>query len=292
MLKISYSAAQRYLLSPMSYFLHYYMRLRPIDEGSALAFGAAMDEGLNHLLQSKKDGKAIDNQAVISAKAAFDKEFSKYNPKQIKYTKADADETSLSDNFIQPDDGLSIAYHCLKHKAYILIEEYASQVMPKIKEVYLIQHNIALKNDLGDEFTGKIDFIAKWENDKIYIIDNKTSTVKYADDAVSNSEQLATYYEAMRDEYDLDGALYIVIPKKIRKRKLPRIDIKFIFGEIDEKIIDKTFKDYEYVLKGVKNAQFKCTPSKCCSQPWGCTYENYCRSGGTDTTGLKIINKT
>jgi hypothetical protein len=289
-MQLSFSAAQRYLLSPMSWYLHYLLRLRPVDTGSALIFGSALDCGFNSLLEDKKAGLTLDLQ---KAKVEFDKEFGAINPNEIKYSKADYDVTSLPKYHPLLDIDAPPEWYCLKYKGHILIEEYAAQVLPRIQEVYEVQKEISLTNELGDTFTGIIDLIAKID-DKIWICDNKSSSIKYAQDSVATSEQLASYYEAMKDEYALAGACYIVIPKKLRKVKEPRVQIEFIFGSISENLIAKTFQDYERVLDGVKTAQFPCTRESrdgCCGKPWPCPYKSYCSSGGTDMTGLKIEEK-
>lgn len=291
-IQLSFSAAQRYILSPMSYFLHYHLRLRPIETGSALIFGSALDAGLNSLLEAKRDGKDIDvDKAIIE----FTRVFKTVDPNSIKYSKADGDATSLPSDFLFENENpiYPLPWHCLMFKGHILIQEYATQVLPRIEKVLEVQKTISLKNELGDEFTGIIDFVAQIDG-KIYICDNKSSSIKYAEDSVGESGQLATYYEAMKDEYDLAGACFVVIPKGLRKKKLPIVDISMIFGSIKEELIDKTFTDYERVLEGVKTGQFNCTRNErggCCSTPWGCSYKNWCDSGATDLTGLKYEEK-
>lgn len=278
-LSLSFSAAQKYLTSPMSWYLHYMLRLRPVETGSALIFGSALDCGFNSLLEDKKAGRT---PSVIRAQIKFDTEFFSVNGDDIKYSKADQDKTGLPEHVVTPND-------CLRYKGHILIEEYAEQVLPRIQEVYEIQKEISLTNEFGDTFTGIIDLIARID-DKILIVDNKSSSIKYAQDSVEKSEQLASYYEAMRNDYKLDGACYIVVPKKLRAVKLPRVQIEFIFGSISENLVAKTFDDYERVLTGIKTGQFACTRSErdgCCSKPWPCDFKRYCSSNGQDLTGLQ-----
>lgn len=298
-MQLSFSSCQRYLLSPRSWFLHYLLRLRPIQQGSALVFGSALDAGFNSLLQDKKDGVEV---SLVKAKSEFDKVFGATNPKEIKYSKSDYDTVSLPNDFVPGieilkkfniDKDIPMEWYCLKYKGYILIEEYAAQVLPRIQEIYEIQKEINLTNEVGDTFTGIIDLIARID-DKVLICDNKSSSIKYAQDSVANSEQLASYYEAMKDDYPLNGACYIVVPKKLRKVKEPRVQIDFIFGSISENLIAKTFQDYENVLKGIKTGKFECTRDQrdgCCSAPWGCVYKAYCTSDGTDLTGLRVEEK-
>lgn len=291
-LQLSFSACQRYILSPMSYYLHYLLRIRPIETGSALVFGSALDSAINVLLEARRDGR---EPSLDLARAMFDQVFAAIDPHTIKYSKADYDSSMASDND-EPhpfDKSPPPAWHCLQKKGHILIEEYFNQALPKLEKVLAVQKTISLKNEIGDEFTGVIDFIAQIDG-KIWIVDNKSSSIKYAKDAVGESGQLATYFEAMKDEYELSGGLYIVIPKNLRKKKKPVVEIEFVFGEIREQLIEKTFNDYDNVLNGIKTGKFECTRSQrdgCCSKPWGCSFKRYCESGGQDMTGLNFVEK-
>lgn len=290
MIQLSFSAAQRYISSPMSYFLHYFMRLRPVELSSALIFGSAIDEGLNNLLNQVKSGRLLN---VAEAKNIFRIAFAgrgKTSPALrgvVKFSKADLDWDLITDiNVPESDDP---AWYSLVAKGEMIIDAYAEQVLPKLEKVLLVQHEISLVNELGDTFIGVVDLVAQIDG-KTYILDNKTSSIKYAEDAADISQQLGTYYEALKDEYKIDGVGFIVIPKNIRKKKLPLVPIEIKLGSIDEKILVETFGMYDDVLKGIKAGDFMCS-RKCCEAPWGCTYKRYCDSGGADLTGLKIEEK-
>lgn len=283
-IQISYSAAECYLLSSMSWYLHYLLRLRPIETGSALLFGSAIDIGLNKLLLDKKNNLPVDSENVKDL-------FRKYmyeNKSNVTYSKADLDETLLIDILVPNDEPR--AFYSLLQKGYIIIDSYIEQVLPKIKTVHQVQYNINLTNPAGDTFLGVIDLIATLTDGKTYILDNKTSSKRYKQDSVSESEQLATYFDSMKDSYNLSGAGYIVIPKTIRKKKEPKCEIEIILGETKEELIEQTYIKYDQVLNGIKNGQFSCS-GNCQKSPWGCCYKTYCNSGGTDLTGLEFRNK-
>lgn len=286
MIQLSYSAAQKYLLSPFQYLAHYLLRLRPIETGSALHFGGALDLSFNSLLIDVKDGKPADLQKALDL---FYDNWSKVKHEQVKYSKADLDESLLEGTDSEKMGG-SRPWQSLCIKGYILIQEYYEQVIPRLEKVLLVQHEIALKNEVGDTFIGVIDLVAQIDG-KIWIIDNKSSSIVYKADSVSSSGQLATYFEALKDQYDLAGACYIVIPKKIRKVKRPKVQIEFIFGEISEELILDTFEDYENVLSGIKTGKFECS-RKCMNEPWGCSYKDFCSSGGSDMTGLHKVESS
>lgn len=289
-IQLSFSAAERYLASPMSYFLHYFLRLRPDDRGSALVFGGAIDEALNSLLIAKRDGK-LDIHSVDQAKIIFDESFKKTDAHLIKYSKADQDLSLLSEEDILTCDELNIPYGfmCLSKKAYLLIEAYSEQVLPKLEKVILVQENINMTNELGDSLIGLVDLVAQIDG-KTFLLDNKTSSIKYAENAAEVSQQLGTYYEALKDQYKLDGVGFIVIPKNVRKKKEPRVPIEIILSNVNEQIVEQTFKMYEEVLDGIKAGEFRCTKN-CCKKPWPCSYKTYCDSGGKNLTGLTYLNK-
>jgi hypothetical protein len=283
-IQLSFSAAQKYINSPMSYFLHYFMRLRPELASSALVFGASVDAGLNSLLIDLRDGR---EPSVDKSKAMFDAAFSAFDPETIKYSKADHDPSSIPEDILSLGDPHTSL--CLKYKGYLIIEAYVAQVLPKLEKVLLVQHEISLTNELGDSLIGIVDLVAQIEG-KTYILDNKTSSIKYSEDSASISQQLGTYFEALKDTYKLDGVGYIVIPKNIRKKKEPRIPIEIKLGQVDEQILVETFEMYENVLSGIKSGDFRCTRN-CCKQPWPCSYKTYCDSDGKDLTGLKYDAK-
>lgn len=250
------------------------------------------------MLQSKKDGKEI---FLDMAKEIFNQawNFGDVNgqnidlskPGVIKFSKADYDPNILTnEDKIEVETSLADeSWISLRRKGWMILEAYKEQIIPRIKEVKFVQKDIKLENDNGDSFIGFVDFCAVWDDGRTIIFDNKTSSIKYADDSASTSEQLATYFEATKDELKVDAVGYVVIPKKMRKQKLPLVPIEVVIGEISESIVNKTFEDYDSVLTGVRLGNFPCTrqdENGCCSAPWGCAYKKYCESDGKDLTGL------
>lgn len=298
-IQLSYSAAQKYINSPLSFFLHYYLKLRPVETGSALAFGASVDAGLNVLLIAKRDGKLETHEDgyeplgayLAQAKVVFDEAFNAFKATDIKYSKADMDTSILTSddlNKLAVDPSIPVANLCLKRKGHMILNAYSVQVLPRLEKVILVQHNVSLNNEMGDSLIGVVDLMAQIDG-KVYILDNKTSSIKYAEDAVRLSQQLGTYYEALKDEYKVDGVGFIIIPKNIRKKKEPLVPIEIQLGKVDEKTIIDTFAMYDEVLDGVKNGRFQC--SGCNESPWPCSYRRYCESDGKDLTGLKYSEK-
>lgn len=290
MIQLSYSANQRYQMSPRSYYLHYIMRLRPEIVGSALVFGGAVDEGLNALLEGKKNAageftKAWSKQKVNGVETDLTM------TELIKYSKSDYDESILTDKDKEAiEAGLNRNWVSLHRKGQMILEAYKEQVLPEIKEVIAVQKYVELKNEAGDSLIGYVDFIAKFNDDKVYIVDNKTTSIKYKPESVRESAQLATYVEAVKEEeLFVDGAAYIAIPKKFRKRKEPLVPIDIIKDNINESLLDETFEQYDKTLHGIKMGEFPCTG--CADNVFGCVYKTYCGSNGEDMTGLVVVEK-
>lgn len=192
-------------------------------------------------------------------------------------------------NLSEEDNRLynAIAYSCLYRKGIMLIDAYVRDIMPQIYEVFDVQKKISLKDDDGNEIIGYIDAIVSFvDSPKTKVIlDDKTSSKPYKEDSVANSPQLATYCEAEGLEY----AAYAVAEKSIRKKD-PRARTQLIIDKISEDIIDRTFEDYESVLNGIQNKEFKKNYNSGCFQ-FGqvCPYYGYCRSNGKVKDGLSKV---
>lgn len=274
-MRLSHSSKNTFLECPRKYFNHYFRKLRTVNEGSALVFGDAIDQGLNHLLEHKNL-----EEAIKVFEAAWNVRRDEQN---IKYSKADLQEELIVD--LTPRNEKDKSWLSLNEKGKILLKEYNEQVIPLFSEVIKIQIEDVLPNEQGDELVIKTDFVAKMKEDgRTILFDNKTSSVKYEKDSVQKSDQLGTYYEALKDQYKLDACGYIVIPKKINKKKKPAVKIEIIIDQVLEETIEKTFKDYEYVLSEVKNANFPKNEESCIGIFGKCVFYDYCRNGSL--TGL------
>lgn len=108
----------------------------------------------------------------------------------------------------------------MRRKGHIMIQSYHDVVLPKIKQVLVVQKEISLTNDDGDSVIGYLDYIAEFLDGKRYLMDNKTSYMKYESDSPMKSQQLILYYHACKDEYKLDGVGFAVMYKTIEKNKV------------------------------------------------------------------------
>lgn len=285
MIKISYSGNDLYQRSPRAFFLHYYLKLRPKQVGSALMFGASMDEGLNKLLETKDLAQA--KSCFLHAIDNF-----QYNGKTLtlndaKFSKADNDQSiwKIEDY----DISKTYEYVTLRRKGLMMLDAYMEQVIPYIDIVNVIQKKVEITNQAGDMIRGVIDFIAKVNfpgfEGKTILFDNKTSSMKYKPDSVQTSKQLATYSEVPGSTHDLEG--YIVLPKNFRKKKEPLIPIDIIIDKVKEDTVESIFNEYDTTIKGIKAGNFPCNQDNCRKSPFPCPYFKYCTSNCTDTEGLE-----
>ena len=170
----------------------------------------------------------------------------------------------------------NICYKSWIRKGLILIDAYRRDVLPQIHEVFEIQKEISLPDGEGNEVVGYIDIIASFvdEPDKKYIIDNKTSSRKYPEDAVLTSNQLATYCEH-EQIYD---AAFIVVEKKLRKRS-PITRIQILRDKMPQEHVEETFDNLQEVFYNIKERKFEENWDSCFQYGQPCPYYYYCRGG-------------
>lgn len=275
---LSHTAKNKYLNCPLSWYMHYKLKLRERIVGSALPFGTAIDAAQEALLKGKTLEEAIKifDDLWIAPKING-KQLDGPTTKLIKFSKADGKE-GLADT----------AWGNLREKGHLLIAAYQQEIMPSIKDVLAVQKRISIKNDYGDSIIGFADMIVKWEDGRNILFDNKTSSKKYPLDAVTEGDkagQLALYFEALQEEYSLDAAGFIVLEKEIRVRE-PRTRIQTLIDTVPENIIEETFQEFEEVLTGIKLGQFPSNHPHCNQFYGDCICNKYYPSNGTDMTGL------
>lgn len=219
--KLSNSAVDKYIECSYCYFLHYVQRIRPVRQKSALLFGAALDNALNELLLNKD---SMTKDPLIAAKSVFYKHWSNVNSELTDFSKSDLDEELVEFNEKNgyPRIENNPTHRSLMYKGMLFIEQYYKEILPKIKKVISVQEPVSLKNTDGDEITGILDLIVEWKDGKTYLMDNKSSSVKYAVDSAKTGQQLPLYYYIAKDKYKLDGIGYIVMSKKINKNKVKK----------------------------------------------------------------------
>lgn len=293
---ISYSGLNTFKNSGgRAWHLHYEKRLRADIYKGAFILGDIMDDVF---------GKLAVDKDLDAAKALFKKRFNKYDTYLGKLDVLKSKKIQWSKTEGNPEDWL-------KGKADQAIEAYFYQVVPHIKEVLATQQYIKIENEHGDFIRGYADKIIIWKldeeankftnekgeeafyhdpglsawNDKVILVDDKFSTMKYT---VPDSEQLATYKEAPNIEWEIEGEAYFVVPKKFRTRKMPYVPVKITIDKVDDSVVESVFEDYADTIEKIKLGQYECN-GQGCGKPFSCIYKNYCKSGGTDTKGLVFV---
>lgn len=209
--RLSHSAVQKYNSCSLCYKLHYIDNIRLKKQKSPLLFGSALDAGLNELLLTKDLSKAMD---------MFQAKFQEFHNHEVTYLKSDLDVELV--NYMDSAVRVGMEPWSLFFKGSLFIQAYYKEVLPKIKKVIAVQEPISIKNEEGDEITGFLDLVVEWEDSKIYLLDNKSSSYKYEEDSARKNDQLPLYYYATKNKYKLDGIGYIVLNKKINKNTVKK----------------------------------------------------------------------
>lgn len=240
--RLSFTKINTFLSCGEKYRLHYIEKIRPTALSSALAFGKALDTALNDLLINKN---------LTTAYQTFQDNFTEiglqYYPNDYDQDLLDTEDVNVLDKLqvrlyghssenilddIKTIDGdfskldkkeltlLSTAYWLsLRQKGIIILDSYNSWVMPKIEEVYEIQHKTVATNNEGDELEGTFDLIAKIKGEGNFILDNKTSSYPYEKNSAETSPQLLTYDTIYKGNVKINGVGFIVGNKNIWKKK-------------------------------------------------------------------------
>lgn len=275
MIKLSHSAKELYKRCPKAYYIHYMLNLRKKVVGSALPFGSAIDAALEVLLKEKDLVKAKEIFKTkwftfeINKKEVFGPETT-----QIRYYKADMDPTMFEEGEV------ATQHESLYRKGLMFLEAYNEQVVPKVKKVLGTQIPISIKNAMGDEIVGFIDLKCEWEDGRILIVDNKTSSRAYKTDIIQTVEasQLALYGFADKEH---DALAYFVINKEIRKKKEPRVVIQTIIDKAPKEVIEKTLDSFDQTLYNIRNGLFPSNNPNCFAYGEECTCQLFEREGYT-----------
>lgn len=350
--RLSHSSVTRYQTCPRSYAYHYQDRLRPKIQSAALLFGSAIDGALQVLLKDRQLEDANTEFSKLWTNAEINN-VSTYIPTcvDIAYSKNDADMDLLSQEqknaiedkfgrfweetlshiqekprnkfafkFLQKEQKELLNYYswqCLHTKGILMLKQVSEDILPKIIEVLSIQEKVELKNDDGDTVIGYLDLVCRMTDfEKPVIIDFKTSSIDYNEDAVLTSAQLTLYLHALRAKYEnTRNAGFIVLHKNIKKNKIkvcsqcsydgsgtrfktcsneidgkrcggewteklnPEIRTQILIDLIPEATENLIMENIDDINKAIKNNVFTRNLGSCI-QPWGkCTYYNKCYKG-------------
>lgn len=300
--RLSNTAVDKYLECSLCYKLHFIDYIRPVRGKSALLFGGTLDTALNHLLLTKNLEESLE---------IFRNKWNKIDIENTDFSKSDLDEELL--DFFNCKRG-NLSHRSLAEKGELFIYQYHKDILPKIKKVIAVQEPVSLKNDDGDEITGFLDLIVEWEDGKTYLLDNKSSSVKYEPFSAKLGQQLPLYYYIVKNRYKLDGIGYIVLSKKINKNKVkkckkcatinygshktcanvvdlqhttrcggefeitinPSVDIDVILNHVDESDENRVIETFDMVNTAISNKEFATehNPKKNKYFQW-CPYHDY-----------------
>lgn len=366
MTKISHSAVYTYSTCARKYKLHYIDRMRSKVEHGALVFGRCLDIGLNHLLLTKnlEEAKSLFNKSfvyqdetylpysnsIVYSQRDFDNEllkdedFTKYEEFKVKFkidsTLSPKDalkhllEIKKSHGFKELSDIEKRHYNflnwtSLRRKGELMLTDYNKKIIPRIKQVLAVQKHISLENSEGDKITGICDLAVEWEDGKRYVLDNKTSGIKYEDDSAMRSQQLILYHHVLRDELKIDGGVgFLVLYKNILKNRrkictvcmfdgsegrfktcnkeingnrcggewkesiFPETDIDVILNPVSDAAEDLVISTFDEANNGIKAGIFNPNLNACkINAEMVCTYYNHCWKGdSSDLTKLESRN--
>jgi hypothetical protein len=240
----------------------YIDKLTSIWKGSALFFGSAMDASLNYMLLNKdkeclEDSKALFVQEWTSQKERSGKVTRLEQHEFMQYSDSDMDIellvtedlASLSELFgadwQNRFDGLKnkkkagnefetwnvddrkfwnhVHWFSMLRKGFIMLETYYNYVLPEIEEVLDVQKHVELKADDKDSIQGYVDFVVRMKDGRVAVMDNKTSSIDYAEDSATFSPQLVLYKFLLNQspevKYEVTHTGYVVLSKKMEKNK-------------------------------------------------------------------------
>jgi hypothetical protein len=335
-LKLSHSQCSKYTQCPQAYKYHYIERIRPKLTPASLLFGSALDAALNELLKPEQN-KTPEEIFIDKFTTADINGTSTDLPSCVRLTYAasdlDLDLLDLSEEEEESImllkskkskyglDGLSYDEHMeynkacwlsLKEKGLLMLQAYRTKVLPSIKKVLDVQIEISLSNG-EDSVTGFVDLVADIEGHGTVILDNKTSSIEYAEDSVITSPQLSLYMHALHGQYKTRKAGYIVLRKQIKKNRVkicskcghdgsstrhatcantiegkrcggqwdettsPDVDVQIIIDEIPERTEDIVLDNYDSVTHAIKAGVFPRNLQSCKNVYGGpCPYFNLC----------------
>lgn len=309
--KLSYTSMTTYNECGYKYKLNYIDKIKPKKVRSALLFGKAIDEGLNELLLTRDISKAKTKFNFWWTRNLINNEWVELKKTDlIIYSKMDLD-LDLGDT----------EWESLKRKGIIILEEYNKKALPRINKLLEIQKKVIIGNSDGDKIEGYIDLIANLDEGN-YILDNKTTSVKYKSNSASESDQLNLYYFLEKDSYKLDGVGFIVMNKNIRKEHIKncskckkefnnnrlmkckecKIDLKhvetkfscdidFILNKPDLSLVNSVIEKFDKTNNDILDEKFDKNYKSCVGKFGKCQYYDLCHKNNTDDFIIPNENK-
>jgi hypothetical protein len=155
-----------------------------------------------------------------------------------------------------------IGYHCLYRKGLLLLKAIKDWSDKNVKEVISTQRYFRITNEDGDNYSGLLDLEAILNDGKQYTIDLKTASnpkQQYPENCIDTSMQLHSYAEVGSK---LVG--YLVLGKSIRVKE-PKVDLREVYGEVTDEMLDKSFDIIDNVMQDIKSGKFEKNRDGCFS---------------------------
>lgn len=227
------------------YKYRYVDRLQEKWLRASLAFGSAIDEALNILLESKDLEKATnafekkwnfqyvhgnyvalrDNPNLVYSERDLDLDLIAVSEEDDLWIKSfkDYKKTKKWREILEEDRSRynTFCWDSLLYKGKIILRDYSLKILPKFLEVNAIQYKNELQNSDGDVVVQYLDIIVTLQDGSIVLMDNKTTSdlSYYTDESPGTSQQLISYYFAAKDKFNLGAVGYIAIQKNLIKNK-------------------------------------------------------------------------
>lgn len=350
--RLSHSAATKFQSCAQEYKFHYIDKLRPKTTSSALLLGTAVDKAFEALVQGKESPEAVFEKAwtfqEINKQMQHlpECELLRYSNSDIDLDLVSESDIAKFNSWLEQNDANKrewssyfssiqsqkkefgyealcpldlrfynyVAWHILRTKGLLMCTALREQVLPKISRVLGTQVPIELTNADGDSIIGFADLVCEWrdEGNDVMIMDLKTSSITYEDDAVLMSPQLSLYVHALYEKFQTRKAGFIVLSKKVIKNKVkvcsackhngtksrartcdneiegkrcgaewsetfsPSIYVQFVTDIVPEQTENIVLENMDFINQSIKNGVFHRNLSNCV-RPWGkCSYFNLC----------------
>lgn len=282
-MKISHSKTELYNLCGLKYKFKYIDKLQADVTNSPLLFGIAIDNALNYILESMRDGKTWTREA---AEEIFIDRMNLWDgTNTLSFFKSEAPEELLATLDMNSRAHQEIVWDNICKRGIACLHAWCDEILPQFRRVVSVQNAGAIKNAEGDEFVFVLDFIAELQDGKLVLCDNKTSSAKYTKNSVKESHQLSLYKDTFPE---IPLAAYCVMiknPEKVAKKSRTQ----FIVDEIPEETTAQAYDHIEKTLLGIKKEIFEPNLKSCFAFGKPCEYEKLCKYN--DPTGLIPIKK-
>jgi len=298
-------------------------------------FGSAMDSALNALLESKGEDPMEAFSKTLGEYQLGTVTFSKYDyDGELLDEETRADLLSMLSTFGYKGDDIdglvsslmskpeltenqtraldTVQRRVFTIKAKLILDKYKTAVLPYISKVYNVQKRSG---------PGFLDATVEWVNRGKVILDNKTSSRLYPDNAVEYSAQLSMYAA----EENISAVAFVVMNKTINKNRIklcavcghrangshkscnnevdgvrcngpwnvsisPEAEIQIVHGDITPEQMNVAAELQREVARAVEAKIFPCNVANCNSQ-YGkpCEYRDLKWKG--DMTGLTVYKR-